>query len=89
MAALAERGVAVDGGRKLVGDRGVSGRAVYDQIRDALVEADAPLRRLAPQRRTLSELFEPREANDRGHGVSEQASGTVFDIGYRRYERAA
>ena len=31
--------------------------AVYDLVRDALVEAEAPLRRLGPQRRALSELF--------------------------------
>ena len=32
--------------------------SVYDHIRDALVEAQAPLRRMAPQRRALTELFE-------------------------------
>ena len=32
--------------------------SVYDQVRDALVEAQAPLRRLAPRRRALTELFE-------------------------------
>ena len=32
--------------------------SVYDQIRDALVEAEAPLRRMAPRRRALTELFE-------------------------------
>ncbi|MGQ0643414.1 MAG: ABC transporter ATP-binding protein [Gemmatimonadaceae bacterium] len=31
---------------------------VYDHVRDALVEAQAPLRRLAPRRRALTELFE-------------------------------
>jgi ABC-type uncharacterized transport system ATPase subunit len=34
---------------------------VYDHVRDALVEAEAPLRRMAPRRRALTELFE-REA---------------------------
>jgi hypothetical protein len=33
---------------------------VYDQVRDAVVEAGAPLRRMAPRRRTLTELFENR-----------------------------
>ena len=33
-------------------------RSVYDHVRDALVEAQAPLRRLAPRRRALTELFE-------------------------------
>jgi hypothetical protein len=32
--------------------------SVYDVVRDALVEAEAPLRRLAPRRRELTELFE-------------------------------
>ena len=32
--------------------------SVYDQVRDALVEAQAPLRRMAPHRRALTELFE-------------------------------
>jgi ABC-2 type transport system ATP-binding protein len=32
--------------------------SVYDHVRDALVEAQAPLRRLAPRRRALTELFE-------------------------------
>ena len=31
--------------------------SVYDRVRDALVESEAPLRRLGPQRRALSELF--------------------------------
>jgi ABC-2 type transport system ATP-binding protein len=31
--------------------------SVYDQVRDAVVEAAAPLRRLAPHRHALAELF--------------------------------
>lgn len=31
---------------------------IYDQVRDALVEAEAPLRRMAPRRRALTELFQ-------------------------------
>lgn len=31
--------------------------AVYDQVRDAVVTAGAPLRRMAPRRRALAELF--------------------------------
>jgi ABC-2 type transport system ATP-binding protein len=58
LAALAERDVtATEEGSSLIVDA-VSGE-VYDRIRDALVAADAPLRRLAPRRRTLSELFQP------------------------------
>ncbi|MDX1393400.1 MAG: ABC transporter ATP-binding protein [Gemmatimonadota bacterium] len=37
---------------------------VYDHIRDALVVARAPLRRMAPRRRALTELF-AREGDDR------------------------
>jgi ABC-2 type transport system ATP-binding protein len=32
--------------------------SVYDTVRDAIVEAEAPLRRMAPRRRALTELFE-------------------------------
>jgi ABC-2 type transport system ATP-binding protein len=32
--------------------------SVYDHVRDALVEARAPLRRMAPRKRALTELFE-------------------------------
>jgi len=32
--------------------------SVYDHVRDALVEVQAPLRRMAPRRRALTELFE-------------------------------
>ena len=57
VAALQRRGVAVtrDGGGLTVQGADLS---VYDQVRDALVEAEAPLRRLAPRRRELTELFE-------------------------------
>jgi ABC-2 type transport system ATP-binding protein len=56
VAALERRGlqVVVDGnGFTLEG----TGEALYDQVRDALVEAQAPLRRLGPRRRGLTELF--------------------------------
>jgi ABC-2 type transport system ATP-binding protein len=36
--------------------------SVYDHVRDALVEAEAPLRRMAPRRRALTELFERETA---------------------------
>ena len=55
--ALERRGLVVRveaGGLMLEG----SDATLYDHVRDALVEADAPLRRLAPRRRALSELFE-------------------------------
>ena len=32
--------------------------SVYDHVRDALVEAEAALRRMAPRRRALTELFQ-------------------------------
>ena len=56
VAALEKRGVSVG-----VGAAGVavqsSDESVYDLVRDALVEAGAPLRRMAPRRRALAELF--------------------------------
>jgi len=67
VAALEARGVVVtiDGhGLAVEGDA-----SVYDLIRDAVVEADAPLRRMAPRRRALAELFrregDPVEADTR------------------------
>jgi ABC-2 type transport system ATP-binding protein len=57
MAALERRGVAVTvegGGLTIEGPD----ESVYDHVRDALVEAQAPLRRMAPRRRALTELFE-------------------------------
>ena len=57
IAALERRGVGVttDGcGLTIEGPD----ESVYDHIRDALVESQAPLRRMAPRRRALTELFE-------------------------------
>ncbi len=55
--ALESRGVAVTAERGGLAVEG-SDESVYDQVRDALVEAKAPLRRMAPRRRELTELFE-------------------------------
>jgi ABC-2 type transport system ATP-binding protein len=67
IAALEQRGVvvAVEGSGLSVQGRDES---VYDHVRDALVEAKAPLRRMAPRRRALTELFQ-REGDDFEHGV--------------------
>ncbi len=57
VAALRRRGVVVTpegGGLTVQGTQ----ESVYDHVRDALVEAQAPLRRMAPRRRELTELFE-------------------------------
>src|SRR5687767_3924383 len=57
MAALEKRGIAaiVDGsGMTIEGPD----ESVYDHVRDALIESQAPLRRMAPRRRALTELFE-------------------------------
>jgi ABC-2 type transport system ATP-binding protein len=40
----------------------IGSEAVYDQVRDALVEAKAPLRRMGPRRRALTEIFERERA---------------------------
>jgi hypothetical protein len=57
LAALARRGIAATmegGGISIEG----SDARVHDEVRDALVEAEAPLRRMAPRRHALTELFE-------------------------------
>lgn len=61
VAALERRGVVVtaDGGGLTIEGPDES---VYDHVRDALVEAEAPLRRMAPRRRALAELFERESA---------------------------
>jgi ABC-2 type transport system ATP-binding protein len=57
VSALERRGVVVtpDGAGLTVQGTDTS---VFDQVRDALVEAEAPLRRMAPRRKELTELFE-------------------------------
>jgi ABC-2 type transport system ATP-binding protein len=67
VAALEKRGVAVtedSGGLYVEG----ADESVYDHLRDALVEAEAPLRRMGPRRRALTELFQ-REGEDFGIGA--------------------
>ena len=49
--------------------------SVYDQVRDAIVEADAPLRRLAPRRRALTELFQ-RDPDVEAEGAVEAEAGS-------------
>jgi ABC-2 type transport system ATP-binding protein len=57
VSALQRRGVTVtvDGAGLTIEGPDAS---VYDHVRDAVVEAEAPLRRMAPRRRALTELFE-------------------------------
>jgi ABC-2 type transport system ATP-binding protein len=67
VAALEQRGVVVtpDGsGLTIEGPD----ESVYDHVRDALVEAQAPLRRMAPRRRALAELFERGATASRSGG---------------------
>jgi ABC-2 type transport system ATP-binding protein len=59
IAALERRGVAVTPEGTGLTIEGTE--KIYDDVRDAVVEAQAPLRRMAPRKRTLTELFE-REA---------------------------
>jgi ABC-type multidrug transport system ATPase subunit len=58
LAALARRGI--EGAVEQGGVSVPGSEDVYDHVRDALVEAGAPLRRMAPRRRTLTELFEKK-----------------------------
>ena len=57
VSALEKRGVVVTVDRSGLTIEGPN-ETVYDHVRDALVEAQAPLRRLAPRRRALTDLFE-------------------------------
>jgi ABC-2 type transport system ATP-binding protein len=57
VAALGRRGVAVTAEGSGLAIEGAD-ESVYDLVRDALVESQAPLRRMAPRRRALTELFE-------------------------------
>jgi ABC-2 type transport system ATP-binding protein len=57
MAALARRGVRVTPEGAGLAIEGPDA-SIYDEVRDALVEAEAPLRRMGPRRRALAELFE-------------------------------
>ncbi len=57
VAALEKRGVVVTIERSGFTIQGRD-ETVYDHVRDAVVEAHAPLRRMAPRRRALTELFE-------------------------------
>ena len=61
LAALIERGLEakLDGSAIVI--EGVAGDD-YDVIRDAIVAADAPLRRLAPRRHELTEIFERQDS---------------------------
>jgi ABC-2 type transport system ATP-binding protein len=61
VSALQRRGVVVtaEGGRITVEG---TDETVYDHVRDALVEAAAPLRRMAPRRGDLTDLFEREPA---------------------------
>lgn len=64
VAALEIRGVVVTAERGGLTIEGPD-ESVYDHVRDALVDAEAPLRRMAPRRRTLTELFQHDGAADR------------------------
>jgi ABC-2 type transport system ATP-binding protein len=69
MAALERRGVVVameGSGLTIEGPDD----SVYDHVRDALVESEAPLRRLAPRRHALTELFERAEDVARTAGAA-------------------
>jgi ABC-2 type transport system ATP-binding protein len=57
VSALRRRGVVVSADGSGLTIEGPD-ESVYDHVRDALVEAEAPLRRMAPRRRALTELFE-------------------------------
>lgn len=68
LAALEKRGVVVTSEGTGLTIEGPD-ESVYDHVRDALVEAEAPLRRMAPRRHALTELFQ-REGEHSGNGVA-------------------
>lgn len=67
VAALEERGVVVTSDGSGLYIEG-SDESVYDHVRGALVDSEAPLRRLAPRRRELTELFRRDGGADHGRG---------------------
>ncbi len=69
IAALEKRGVVVTIDHTGLTIQGPD-ESVYDHVRDALVEAQAPLRRMAPRRRALTELFEPEPETAEAIGAS-------------------
>ncbi len=78
VAALEERGVVVtsDGhGLYIEG----SDESVYDHVRSALVASEAPLRRMAPRRRELTELFRRDGGADPGNGGAYPGTGEAHD----------
>jgi ABC-2 type transport system ATP-binding protein len=66
--ALEERGVSVTLNGNGLNIEGAD-EAVYNHVRDALVAAEAPLRRMAPRRRALTELF-ARDGDDDMRGTT-------------------
>lgn len=68
IAELEQRGIVVQADRGGLNIEGAEA-SVYDHVRDALVASGAPLRRMAPQRRALAELF-AREGDEDMSGGS-------------------
>ena len=66
VAELEKRGVAVTSAGNGLHIEGAD-ESVYDHVRDAVVSAGAPLRRMAPERRALAELF-ARDGEDLKRG---------------------
>ncbi len=74
VAALEKRGVAVtedSGGLYVEG----ADESVYDHVRAALVASEAPLRRMAPRRGELSELFRRDGGTNHGDAGPDHAEG--------------
>lgn len=65
VAALEKRGVLVIASGTGLTIEGPD-ESVYDHVRDALVEAEAPLRRMAPRRHGLTELFRRDRVSEAG-----------------------
>ena len=79
VAALADRGIEANGdghGPLLVENLGDEG---FDAIRDALVASGAPLRRLAPGRAQLSDIFKAADTGRMDESSNERASDAGND----------
>ncbi len=72
--ALEERGVLVTSDGHGLSIEG-SDESVYDKVRAALVEAEAPLRRMAPRRHELTELFRRDGSPGAGDGNPDASDG--------------
>ncbi len=59
--------------------------AVYDVVRDAAADLEAPLARMEIVRHRLEELFQAAPGPRERAMAESRAAGTIYDLGYQRY----